>query len=375
MRGTTPVLPGRLLAAVMLLAVPAALQADAIKLKNGLTYTPAVVVKAEDGYIHFRLMSGRVVAKPLSSVARIEIKGLGEFNRAEELAEAKKYRQAVRAYNRAESLASVTWQKQLIRYRLMSVAEAAGDIVSAVKGWLALADAAPGSRGVLALRPRRLPPKGSAANDMAINLLQAKLKAVKLESYRRAILELLVDLYERQGRVEEARKLAARLAGRPKPSPSEQSGPRRQPVTPPPRGSNEAVLKLARLSLEAGRAAEVVSAIKPRLRRFTMTELPTALYLLGAAQVELAGKEKDAAKARRLYLAGGLNLMRVVAYFPAAEEAPQALLAAGRVNEALGNAAAARAVYSELLGRYRTSPAAAKAKAALERLEKAGGAS
>ncbi|OPX24126.1 MAG: hypothetical protein B1H04_02695, partial [Planctomycetales bacterium 4484_123] len=87
MRGTTPVLPGRLLAAVMLLAVPAALQADAIKLKNGLTYTPAVVVKAEDGYIHFRLMSGRVVAKPLSSVARIEIKGLGEFNRAEELAE------------------------------------------------------------------------------------------------------------------------------------------------------------------------------------------------------------------------------------------------------------------------------------------------
>ncbi len=370
MRKTTlPVLLGRLLVAAAVLAAPAALRADSVKLKNGLTYTPALVVKAEGGNIHFRLMSGRVVVKPLSSVARIEIKGLGDFNRAEELAEAKKYAQAVEAYRRAAGRTSVAWRKELIRYRLIAVAEACGDIVSAVKGWLALADAAPGSRNVLAQRPRKLPPKGSAANDMTINLLQAKLKAVKSEPYRRAIRELLVDLYVRQGKVEEARKLAASLTEQS--SSRKRSGTDHRPVGPG--GGNAAALRLARLSLKSGRPAQAVSAIQPRLKAFSMAELPTALYLLGAAQATLAGKEKDPAKARKLYLAAGLNLMRVAAYFPAVEEAPEALLWAGKVNEALGNTAAARAVYAEVLSRYRGSRGAARAKAALGRLGKAGG--
>ena len=48
MRKTTlPVLPGRLLVAAAVLAAPAALRADSVKLKNGLTYTPALVVKAD----------------------------------------------------------------------------------------------------------------------------------------------------------------------------------------------------------------------------------------------------------------------------------------------------------------------------------------
>ena len=48
MRKTTlPVLLGRLLVAAAVLAAPAALRADSVKLKNGLTYTPALVVKAD----------------------------------------------------------------------------------------------------------------------------------------------------------------------------------------------------------------------------------------------------------------------------------------------------------------------------------------
>ncbi len=78
---------------------------------------------------------------------------------------------------------------------------------------------------------------------------------------------------------------------------------------------------------------------------------------------------KDPKAARALLLQAGLTLMTVVANSPESDEAADALLAAGAVNERLKNIPAARAAYSAVITRYGDSPAAAKAKAVTAKLK------
>lgn len=337
--------------------------ADVVVLKSGLRYEPAEVLAVTGGVIAYRLGSGRTIQKPLAEVASVTIDGDGDFNRAEGLLKQGKFVEAVAVYSRAERAAR-GWKKTLVRYRLLAAAEAAGDINRAVKQWVEIVDADDASKAALALRPRKLGPRRGAGNDRAINLLEAKGRIVRTPAYLRAIRELLVDLYERQGRLGEARALAAKLAG---------GTGQTQPATgqqPPiaPTQANGADLRLARLSLRSGRHREVIERLRPRLRGFSAAELPTGLYLLGSAQLGLAKAEADSAQARALLLAGGLNLMRVAVLFPGSEEAPGALLLAGEVNERLKNPEGARAAYSELISRHGKSPEAGKAKEALKRL-------
>lgn len=337
--------------------------ADSIKLTSGVKYPPVTIVGAADGMVHFRIGRGRVLAKPLKEVAEIAIAGNTNLNRAEQLFQKGKYAEAAASYG-AAATAAAGWRKTLIRYRLLAAHEKAEQIDKAVKLWLEMVDAAKVSVGSVALRPRKLAPAGSPANDKAMATLTAKAKKVTDANYLRAIRSSLVDLYERQGRLAEAQAMAALLEGKTTTRPGGEPGPRVSPT-----GSTAVRLRRAGLALKAGEYRKVINFVQPALKKCPATELPTALYLLGGAQLGLARAETKKDEATQLLLDAGLNLVRVVANFPASSEAPDALLLAGEVSERLKNFWAAKAAYSAVISRYSASPAAKKAKAARERIK------
>ncbi len=338
---------------------------DTVLLTNGLNYEKVRVTNAEDGMVSFRLVS-RTLIKSMAEVDVIAIDGMDDFNRAESLLKEGKAAQAMVAYDTASKSAR-GWQKVLIGYRLMPVYERAGQLDKAVALWLAIADEAKGSPGSLAMRPKTLGPPTAAVNDRAIALLLAKAKAVSDPDYLKAIRTSLVDLYERQGKLSEAQKVAAQLAGQtvPNGNGNGEKGPATTTNVAMTAGTTE--LRQASLALKAGQYARTVQFIRPALNGFVAKDLPEALYLLGSAQAALARKEKDPKAARTLLLEGGLNLMRVVASFSASKRAPEALAEVAQVHEQLGNYAAARAAYQTVLTTYADSPAATRAREGLAR--------
>jgi len=348
----------------VLVGLAAPTRGDSVRLTNRLVYQEVRVLGVVGGQLRFRLPNGRILAKPLEKVAAINLTGAEAFNRAEAHLAKGRLDQAEAAYVRAARDPLRPWLGGLIRHRRLALAEKCGRIDRAVKLWLEIADAARASPAALALRPRKLAPAGSEANRRAITLLKTKLSGVRSKPYQDAIRRLLVDLYERQGQLAQAESLQSKLAA----AATRRAAPAAQGTEVSVRLSADAHIRLAALALKAGNYEKIPPLIRPRLKRIPVTELPTALYLLGRAQLELAGK-KSAPAARKMLLQAGLNLMRVAALFPSSQEAPHALLSAGRVNELLGNVAAARAAYSAVVTRYRDSPAARDARSNLERLE------
>ncbi len=351
-----------------LAAAAAAARGDAVVLKTGVPFDPVEITQVANGQITFRFGTGRLLTKSLAEVRTITLADNPDFNRGELHLKNGEHDQAISAYREAEGRARRPWQGTLVSYRLLAAAEAAGQIDQAVARWLKIVDDSGAGPGSLELRPRKLAPRGSPGNDRAVGLLEQKLATVADKDYRRAVQMLLVDLYSAQGHAEKARKLMTALAG---------SGPATTGPTagnndrPPPNGQAAAQLKLASLSVQAGRLRDAVGQLQPYLKQFSAADLPKALYLLGEAQLGLARSEKDASAARKLLVEAGLNFMRVAALHPDAPETPAALLGAGEVNERLGNEQAARLAYSLIGARHGKSPVAAEAKKRLERLRAA----
>ncbi len=353
------------LAASACLLVAAEAPGDVVKLTSGLVYDPVTVTDVDNGQIAFRTLGSRP-SKPLRELASVTLTGEKRFNAAEELFAKGKYDEAAAAYLAAATATDKPWRKRLIQYRRMAALAAAGKIDEALKLWLAMVDAAGVTKGTLDLRPRKLPPAGSKANDRAVALLEGKAKQISSAAYRGAIVLALAELHERQGRIGQAQALRESLGT---------SGGRPTAGTPPPAAlartsSANALLRSANTWLQRGECEKVAQAVKKNLKVFRAGDLPSALYLLGRAQSELAKREKDPKDARELLLRAGLNLMRTVVFFPASDEAPHALLSAGQVNERLGNLGAARSAYSAVVSGFSGSPAAEQARAALARTRK-----
>jgi TolA-binding protein len=92
-----------------------------------------------------------------------------------------------------------------------------------------------------------------------------------------------------------------------------------------------------------------------------MGELPAVLLWMGKGQLAIHEHSKDA---RKELTEAGLNFMRIVAFFPSSNQAPEALFLAGKVNEKLGNQAAARKAYQAVrqhFGETKFGPRATKA--------------
>ncbi len=336
----------RRLAFILMLAAPVSLAgADSLRLTSRVTYDPVTINAVVNGAVQFQA-AGNDVSKPLTELAKIEISDSPEFNKAEESLAAKKYADAATGFG-AVAKASTGWRKTLAEYRQMTALELSGKVDEAQAVWLALCDAANGSPGTLALRPKRMPAKGEAANDRAIALLKAKLPAVT-GAYQKALAQAMSELYERQGDAVSAQNVLQTTNG------ATQSG----------------QLKLAMAHYRQGQFDKAAGVVEASLKELSPADLPTGLLLLGQCQGELAKAHKDAAASRELLLKAGLNYMQIVADFADSDEAPQALFLAGGVNEQLGNVPAARAAYESVLARYGQSLWAKQAAGALESLKK-----
>ncbi len=361
-----------LLCAAAVLVAAASARADSIKLTNGLVYDPVTILGVANGMVRFQMSGGNAISKSISELAVVGISDDKNFTLAEGLFQQGKYAEAEKAYSAARRLAAADWKKTLIDYRLLAVSESAGQIDKATALWLKIVDDAGASAGALALRPRKLAPAQNEANDRAIALLKGKVKEVASDAYVKAIRQLLVDLYERQGQLDEAKAEVARLAGKPETPDTQTSSAKTRPETPPV-GSADVQLRLASLSLKQGQYEQVVNQLQPKMNQFTADGLPSAMLLLGRAKLELSKQNQNESAARKLLLEAGLDLMRVVVFFGSGNEAPHALLSAGQVNERLGNAEAAKAAYWAVVERFAQSPAAKEAQKALEGMKKGTG--
>ncbi|HUT61682.1 MAG TPA: hypothetical protein VNA25_27910 [Phycisphaerae bacterium] len=338
-----------------LVLVTAAVGADDVTIKKWPVFKGATITEVKAGQITFRPSSGVVNTKPMSDVQSVRVDGSDDLNRAEALVAQGKAAEAVSAYDAALRRARAgTWQARLARYRRLAALEAAGLIDRAAEEWLVVMDESGSSAAAVAMRPK-VADKPSGA-DRAISRLEVRLKTISSKPYQSAIKGLLLSLYQKQGMKDKAEALAAELSGK--------------TVTPSATGARDQLRGLE-VRIEQGEAAQALAGIRKNIESYGSADLPKALLLAGRAQMALAGKASGDEK-RALLIEAGLDLMRVYAYFPRSQEAAESLYLAGQVNASLPkpNLAAAAAAYKRVIETYGSSPFAAKAKQALEKISK-----
>ncbi len=339
-----------------------------------LPYRSASVVDAKDFQLHYTIGGrGRVLVKPLSEVTRIEIDGRQDFNQAEGHVDGREdpskwnTAAAIRSYDASVTARAPAWFKRLVRYRKLRALGQSDRIDHATEAWLGLLKDEGASASLLAAKPTRIAPAGSAANVRAIGLLKDAFGEAS-DKTRDAIGELLLRLYQRQGMNAEAARLAGQIAGSQDPGDDGQNGPEVSTDQLAQRlRAQEILLRSAVQTRNARKLSDLAGDLRSGLTGYTAKHLPEALYLLAEAQYHRA-RLNEQSEADLLKQAG-LNYMRVQVFFPSSPRAAASLLMAGRVNEALGNRAAARKAYTEVTKRYPDTEPAKDAKRAAEALD------
>ena len=344
------------IAMVAAASLAAAAPADSVYVQGSPPYLSVRVMNLIGCELVFRATAGGVIRKPVAEITFLKILGRSDLSEAEQLM--KTGEKAIARYDKAFRVAGESWMKRLVRHRLLRALDQAGTIGRAVEQWLAIVDANEASAQALALRPEKLAPKGSGENARAIELLVGKLGGVSEPSYAAAIRQLLLKVYWAEGREKQAVALAKAIGE----SPAVREPGRERDPRPTPAGTLQAQLEAAAVLIGSGRADQALPQIEANLKSYSHVDLSRALLLAGRAQMQMARKaDKDGQ--RRLLLKAGLNFMRVAFFFPDRDEAPEALYEAGRVNALLGNTAAARTAFQQVLERYPKQKIAQKARA------------
>ncbi|MFW6066149.1 MAG: tetratricopeptide repeat protein [Planctomycetota bacterium] len=345
---------------VLLLVLPASVAANADEVRVGrLPYSGVTVTDFAGGELTFRT-SGREITRSLSEVNRIELDGRGQFNRAEEFLADDRYGEAVQAYRGAEESAGSAWLGRLISCRLIAAFDGAGRFDDAVQQWVSAVSANDHAEEVLNMRPSNIPEKGDAANSRAIDLLEIRVDRVENDAFRRSIRELLLELYRREDRHEQAAELAEQLGERPEQPREESQAPRTA------QREQSGGLGDIRGLLEQGDPDKALQFVEARMGRLDDAELPEALLLAGRARMELYEDRGD----RQDLLKAGLDFMRVATFHGGSDWGPEALYRAGEVNKKLDNASATRAAWQMVIARYGDSEYAEKAAEGIEQLRK-----
>lgn len=343
--------------AILFLAIIAAAgRADTVRVGK-IPYSRVRITDARDGKVFFQVTPTVTLAKPAHLATLVELEGKTDFNRAEQLLADGKPEQAVAHYDRALSKAG-GWVRRLIRYRRLIALDRAGRIQRAGREWLALVDESADAAEVLNLRPSTPAAKGSARNAGAIELLEARAKRPRIDPLlAEQINALLLVLYEREGRDEDARRMAGRMSEV------------RLPEKRLPRGGGR--LTAAKVLIDQGEAERALGVIRANLTagRYSDEDVPAALFLAGKAQQKLAEVAGELERRSRI-VGAGLDFMRVATFFRSHARAPEALVGAAEMNAALGNSWAASRAYEAVVRRYPDSAAARKAAAALEALKR-----
>jgi len=352
----------RLAAVAVMLGAVASGWADDVEIRVGrssLPYSGVTIVDARDGIVKYIAGGGNPVSKPVEKITFLQIRRQTQLNKAEKLFQKKRYAEAVKVYDQALSTARKPWLKRLIRYRRLQAANAAGVIDRGVTEWLSLADASGAAKDVMALKPSKPAAKGDKANLAAIGPLEKKAKtltAPKDKAYLDAVRELLLALYEREGMDKKAEALSKKMMGA-GPGPTNGGKTNGSDGVDPGAGV-KSQLKAAQFTLSKGNAKEALAVVLRNMAKYGPGDLPQALLIMGKAHEALA--EADKTRRRKRLGQAGLNFMYIVAYFPNAPEAPEALFRAASVSARLGNFAAARKAYHTVTLRYAKSTAVAR---------------
>lgn len=340
------------------LALPA--WADSISMASGLNYDKVTVTDAGNGGVTFQTGSGAGVSKLVREVGQITLAGDDAFNKAEGLLAQKKFAEAAAAY---AGSSRTGWKKTLASQRRLQALDGAGKFDEAVALWLELVDAANGARGALGLKPANMPAKESKLLANVETALKARLEKTGPADVTAVARQMLVDVYERQGKLEEASALQQRIV-------ASNPGTVANPTATPSAAATAAQLKIARLAVDGGKFKEALAAVNPIMEQVSAADLPEALYILGRGQVASVPDQAEPAESSPVLVEAALNLMRVVGSYPAHERAADCLYWAAVANERLGHQRAAQTAYAAVVSRYAKSPVAKDAAAAVERLKK-----
>ena len=348
---------------VLGLLAPTALRADSVILSSGLAYNDVRITDARNCHLVFSKSGRAIPPKPISGIQRIKFPRNREFSAAEEHAAEGRWLKAVQAYDAAERNTKVAWLKRLIVVRRLMALDRSRQIGRAVAEWFKIVEESKLSPAALTLRPSHTGVTGSKTNAAAIALLEGKKPAgPRAEVFKRAIEQLLLELYVREQKRDKAVSLAAKVEAE---TPSDRMNPIQRR------------LKSVEILLAGGKPAEARRAldqINADLRKYRRKDLPLALLQRGRCQMILAHKDvsPDAGKRRTMLLQAGLNFMRVVAEFSSLPEAAEALVAAGRMHLLLTppNLSAARAAAKAVLAQHPKSSAAQKAVSLLRAVER-----
>jgi len=305
---------------------------------------------------------GREKSYPLDQIRALKIDGLDAFNRAEDLAAKKKYKEAVDAYDKALRTAPAdrAWIKTLVADRRYQACVKAGKIDEAMKDWLARMDADPKDKIVLSLMPDVFAPEGAPANAAALKLLDAKLAQLKDDpkagAYTRRLLKLKMKLLEAMGEEEKATAAAEAVTKLDAPKPAKKGETAEETPAAEEEGEETAAAPaggdldvLARL-LGSGKYDDVIEKLTPRIETLPRNDLAAPLFLLAKAQ--WLKYQADEPKDQKLLLRAGLNLMWVYSAYGNSDEAPEALFLTSEVLEAMNDPAAARLAREELVEQF-----------------------
>ncbi len=328
---------------------------DTLRVRT-LKYPSIRITDCRDAKVVFTIGT-KSVAKGLSQVRDIQITGAEAFNAAEKHLAAGQTVKAIRQYNVA-LVGKSGWMVRLIRARRVLALDQAGLIDRAVTDWLWLVEQFDGTPEAFKLRPVNIAPKGSQANLAAMKSLEAAIAAKPAAdaAYKQSLNGLLLSLYKREGRKADAARAAGNIVKT-----------RQLPGETKAAKSQSDKLNAMEFLIGQGQAQQVLTAVRGKLLRdaYPRALVPKALLVLARAQMQLAANSTGTSR-RKYLLAGGLDLMRLVAYYPASVYVGEALLEAGRVNQAMGNNWAASNAYRAAIKRNPDSPAAAAARAALK---------
>ena len=215
------------------------------------------------------------------------------------------------------------------------------------------------------MRPSKFARRGSVANRRAIQLLSTRREKTDNNELSGAMGQLLLAIYEHEGMTKEARALAEELTGTPSTGNDGNTG--TGTVTQPPVGASQLTRQLqAARTLLNSKPDIVAQQIQANLSRYGPAERPVALYLLGRAQQKLAQSAGKTEQKQQFYRKAGLNLMRVVAYYPESGDAGMALYETGVICKQLGNPLAAQEAWRMVLEQFAATDAAGPARKALE---------
>jgi TolA-binding protein len=319
---------------------------------NPIEQTGVKVTGISPAGLSYMTAVGEPRTVPLTDVQKLAIDGQPGFNAAEDAYAARNFPAALDGYTAALASGSAPdWLRGRAGQRLATVAHVQHRYDAQVAAYAALLAVDPASAA--AARPAAPQPNDPYLDAAAANVTRA-LGLASQSAQRTALLGVQLDIYRARGDKSGVNTTLQQLVAAGGATPAEQ-----------------AMLKLASadVALDAKQYAQAESAVQQNRALFTdPAQQVDALYVLAQAR---DGQATGTDALRDVALA----YMRVVTFggeLPDHPHVPESLLRAAQIEEKLGDANAAVTLYQQLATdrAYGSSPAAADAHLALDRLKK-----